>query len=89
MDPIQLLLTIILTVSTVLLAIVGIQLIFVLKELRKSLKKINEIIVAFEKFGGSLGYGFSELLGFFAGIKSLFKVIDIIRRKKNGKSSET
>ena len=89
MDPIQLLLNIVLTVSTILLVIVGIQLIFILKELRKTLKKINEIIVAFEKFGGSLGYGFSEVLGFFAAIKSLIKVFDILRRKKNGKSSET
>ncbi len=88
MDPVQLLLTVVLTVSTIILVIVGIQLIFILKELRKTLKKINEIIVSFERFGGSLGYGFSELLGFFTGIKSLIKVFDIIRRKKNGKSSE-
>lgn len=85
MDSTQLLLSVVLTVSTILLVIIGIQLIFVLKELRIALKKINEIIVAFERVGGSIEHGFSEVLGFFAGIKTLFKVIDILQHKKNGK----
>ncbi len=64
MDTTQLLLNIVLTISTILLVIVGIQLIFVLKELRLTLKKINGIIVAFEKVGGSVEHGFSEVWDF-------------------------
>lgn len=86
MDTTQLLLTVVLTVTTILLVIVGVQLIFVLRELRIILKKVNGIIEAFEKVGGSVEHGFSEFLGFFAGLKSLFKVVDIIHAKKNGKS---
>ncbi len=88
MDTTQLLLSAVLTISTILLVIVGIQLIFVLKELRTVLKKINQIIAAFEKVGGSLEHGFAEILGFFAGIKTLFKFIDIFHQKKNGKSKD-
>jgi hypothetical protein len=86
MDTTQLLLTVVLTVTTILLVIVGIQLIFVLKELRIILKKINGIIEAFEKVGGSVEHGWSELTGFFAGLKTFFKAIDFIHLKKNGKS---
>lgn len=86
MDTTQLLLTIVLAVSTILLVIVGIQLIFVLKELRITIKKIKEIIESFEKIGGSVEHGWTELTGFFAGLKSFFKAIDIIHLKKNGKS---
>lgn len=86
MDTTQLLLTVVLTVTTILLVIVGIQLIFVLKELRKTIKKINGIIEAFEKVGGSVEHGFNEVLGFFSGIKTVCKVVDIIHNKKSGKS---
>jgi hypothetical protein len=86
MDTTQLLLTVVLTVTTILLIVIGIQLIFVLKELRRALIKVNGIIDAFEKVGGSVEHGFSELTGFFAGAKSLFKIIDVLRNKKNGRS---
>lgn len=86
MDTTQLLLTVVLTITTILLVVVGIQLIFVLKELRAFLKKINGIVEAFEKVGGSVEHGFSEFIGFFTGIKTLFKVVDVIHSKKNGKS---
>lgn len=86
MDTTQLLLTIVLTVTTILLVIVGVQLIFLLKDLRMTIKKVNGIIESFEKLGGSVEHGFSEFIGFLAGIKTLFKVVDIIHHKKNGKS---
>lgn len=89
MDTTQLLLNAVLTVSTLLLVIVGIQLIFVLKEIRLTLKKIGGIIDTFEKVAGSVEHGFSEVLGFLAGVKTLFKIIDIFHSKKSGKSKDT
>jgi len=86
MDSTQLLLTVVLTVTTVLLVVVGIQLIFVLKELRKTLKKVNGIIENFEKIGTSVEHSFSEITGFVSGLKTIFKVIDLIHAKKNAKS---
>ena len=86
MDATQLLLTVVLTVTTVLLIVVGIQLIFVLKELRKTLKKVNGIIENFEKVGVSVEHSLSEVTGFVSGLKTIFKVIDLIHAKKNVKS---
>jgi hypothetical protein len=86
MDTTQILLTVVLTVTTILLIIIGFQFVLVLKELRTTLKKVNGIIEAFEKVGGSVEHGFSELTGFFAGAKGLFSIIDILHKKKNAKS---
>ena len=86
MDTTQLLLTVVLTLTTVLLVVVGIQLVFVLKELRRALQKINGIIDNFEKVGVSVEHSFSELTGFISGLKTIFKVIDLFHAKKNAKS---
>ncbi len=86
MDTTQLLLTVILTITTIILVIVGIQLIFVLRELRKILKRTNGVIDGFEKLGLSVEHGFSEVVGFVAGLKTILKTIDILHAKKNGKT---
>jgi uncharacterized protein YoxC len=84
METTQLLLTLILSLTTILLVIIGLQLIFILIDLRKILKKINQIIEGFEKVGTSLEHGFDEVLGFFSGVKVLLKIFDLFE-KKNGK----
>jgi hypothetical protein len=86
MDTTQLLLTVVLSVTTILLVIVGIQLIFVLKELRITIKKVNGIISGLEKIGLSVEHGFGEMTGFITGFKTIFKMVDILHSKKNGKS---
>ncbi len=86
MDPTQLLLSVVLTVTTILLIVVGIQLVFVLREIRKTLRKVNEIVDGFEKMGVSLEHSFSEMTGFLSGIKTLFKIVDLLHAKKNAKS---
>ncbi len=85
MDSTQLLLTVVLTVTTILLIIVGVQFIFVLRELRKILIKANAIIASFEKVGMTLDHGLGEIHGFISGLKTLFKVVDIFHSKKNGR----
>jgi len=89
MDTTQLLLTVVLTVTTILLVIIGIQLIFVLKELRRVLKRANQLADGFEKVGLSVEHGFSEVFGFLSGIKTIFKVFEVIQNKKNGKTDES
>lgn len=85
MDTTQLLLTVTLTITTFFLIVIGIQLIFVLKELRKILSKTNQVIEGFEKIGLNIEHGFSEFIGFFAGFKTLLKIFDSITAKKDGK----
>jgi len=86
MDTTQLLLTIVLSVTTILLIFIGIQLIFVLKEIRTILKKANDIVKGFEKVGLSVEHGLSEAFGFVTSFKSIFKIIELINAKKNGKT---
>lgn len=85
MDTTQLLLSATLIVTTVFLIVVGIQLIFVLRELRSALKKVNLIVEGFEKIGVGIEHSYNEIVGFLSGFKSLLKIIDAITHRKNGK----
>lgn len=88
MDATQLLLATVLIVTTLFLIIVGVQLFFVLRDLRASIKRVNTIIGGFEKVGTGMQHGFQEVLGFFGGLKSLFKILDIVHQKKNGRHKQ-
>ncbi|MBI4004507.1 hypothetical protein HY358_00035 [Candidatus Roizmanbacteria bacterium] len=83
MDSTQLLLTIVLSLSTCLLVVIGIQLIFILREFRAILNRINKIIEGFESLGTGLDHGLSEIAGFMNGFKALTKIINIVSPKKN------
>ena len=86
MDTTQLLLTVVLTVTTILLVVVGIQLIFILKDFRKLLKRVNNIVDQLEKIGVSFEHGFSEISGFISAIKTLFRLVNTLHAKKNVRS---
>jgi len=86
MDTTQLLLSVVLTVTTIFLIIVGIQLVFILKDLRQLLKKVNNIVKELEKVGVSFEHGFSEISGFLSSFKVIFRLINSLSNKKNGRS---
>ena len=83
MDATQILFSIVLTITTIFLVIIGTQLIFVLKELREGLKKVNKLIENFEKIGGSFEHGIAEIMGFISAIKTIVKLVDLFHKKKN------
>ncbi len=85
MDTTQLLLIIILSISCILLTIIGIQLIFVLKDLRQTIKRINKIVDGFESLGVGLDHGLGEVVGFFNGFKTVAKALEIVHHKRNEK----
>lgn len=74
MDLTQILLIISITVTSIFLILVGINLIFLLVELKKAIKKINSIADIFENFGQGIGSGVKNAI-------SLFKT-----KKRKGKS---
>lgn len=86
MDTTQLLLISILTISTIFTVIIGIQLFFVLIELRKTLTTVNKAIRGLESIGLGVEHGFSEIVGFFQGLKTIFKAVDIFAHKKDDES---
>jgi uncharacterized protein YoxC len=85
MDTMQILLIITLGTTTILSVIIGIQLIIVLKELKKTLTTINKITAGFESVGMGLERGFEEISGFMNGFKALFKLFELVSPKKNDK----
>jgi hypothetical protein len=82
MDTTQLLLIIVLAISCVLLVVVGIQVIFVLRELRSTLKRVNNVVDGFESLGVGLDHGLTEVVGFFNGFKSIAKALEIVHQHK-------
>jgi len=82
MDPTQVLLTLVLATTTVFLLIVGIQLIFLLRELRKTLKNVNSVVDGFKKIGFNVDSGFKEIAGFLIGVKTIIKLIDSVTKSK-------
>lgn len=65
MDLTQLLLIISLVVTSIFLVLVGLNLIFLLVELKKAVKKINSISDAFEKFGQGIESGVKDAINLF------------------------
>lgn len=86
MDTTQILLIITLGTCTVFSVIIGIQLIGVLHEFKKTLATINKIVDGFEAVGLNLEHGFSEVVGFVNGFKTIFKIFEVFAHKKNDKS---
>lgn len=83
MDPVQLLLIIILTLSSFFLAIVGIQLFLTLRQLQATLKHLNRVISGFESMGVGVSQGFQEIIGFMNGFKVISKAISLISQNKD------
>lgn len=81
-DSNQILIVSITTVMTILLTLVGIELILVLKEARKFLIRANSVLDEIEKVGFGLNQGYSEIKGFVSGIVKIFKIIDILSKKR-------
>ena len=88
MDTIQILLLIVLVISTIFLTVVGIQLALVLFEIRKTFRNVNKIIKGFDIIGMGLKHGIGEATGFINGFKTVLKVIDLYKNPKNDKSKK-
>jgi len=88
MDSIQILLIIILVISTVFITVVGIQLALVLFETRKILRSVNKVTKGFDNVAQGLSHGLGEATGFLNGFKTVMKVIDVYKNVKSEKSKK-
>ena len=70
------------TVMTIILSIIGVQLIVILKDFRIILRRVNNISEQIEKIGFNIGQGYSEVIGFVSGVKKLLMVVDQLSEKK-------
>jgi len=85
MDTIQILLIIVLSISTIILTVVGIQLVIIMQSVRKVLGRTNKILDGFDAIGTGLKHGIGEATGFINGFKTIMKIIDLYKNKKNEK----
>ena len=79
MDTTQLLLSVVLVVTTVLLVAVGIQLVFILRHVRRILGRIDRVVEVFEKMGVEVRGSLAEVKGFVLGMKSLVKLMSLLK----------
>lgn len=90
LDSSQILIVAAIAIMTAILTIVGIQLILVMKDVRRLLNRVNGIIDGVEKIGFNITHGSAEIIGFITGFKKLLSVIDSAsersKRKKNGQT---
>lgn len=70
MDPVQLVIIVISFILTFLFVFLGVQVWFILKEMRIGLSKMNKMLDDMGKVTGTVGEGFLSFGGFVSGIKS-------------------
>jgi hypothetical protein len=87
-DPAQMILLLVVVVLTVLLVILGIQVFFILKELRKTLDKPNKILDDTGKITESISEPVSLLSSVLMGIKSGMLVSSFFNKKKKEDKKE-
>lgn len=79
----QILLVSIVAILTILLVVIGVQLFYLLRELRVLIKKINNIVDDAEGLTKIVSSSFSSLSGFGAGLKAAANLVSLIRKKKD------
>jgi len=86
MDPIQLTIIIVTFTLTILLVVLGIQVFYILKEMRLSIHKANKMLDDAGAVTGTVSQGITSMSGFINGIKSGISLITSLKPKeeKNG-----
>lgn len=83
MDTTQILLTVVISVLTILLTVIGIQVALILGEFRKSIIKVNKIIDDAGTVTGGISHTVSGMGGIVDGLKAGLSVVHWFDRKKS------
>ncbi len=82
MDPVQLTIIIISFALALLFIVLGIQVSFILKEMRLSLQKMNKMLDDAGKVSGTISEGIVGMSGFMNGLKTGMSAITSLLHKK-------
>lgn len=82
MDTTQILLTVVITVLTVLLAVIGIQVVFILGEIRKTIIRMNKMLEDAGTITGGISKSLTNVGGLFEGLKTGLQVVNFFGKKK-------
>lgn len=84
----QILLFLVISVLTTVLSLAGIQVIYILRDLRETIKKANKIMDDFGIISSSVAKPIAGISGFITGLKSGVDVINLLLNKEKGKKHE-
>ncbi len=87
-QPAQILLIIVVSVLTSVLTACGIQVFYILKEIRESMKKTNKILDDAGLISSSVAKPISGISEFLMGLKSGAEVIRLLTKKKKEEEEE-
>ena len=82
MDTTQILLMVVISVLTIMMVVIGIQVVFILQEVRKSLAKTNKMLDDAGSVSGNISKTVSEATGLVEGIKTGLSLVSHFRGKK-------
>lgn len=83
MDITQILLIVVTVILTVLLVVIGIQVVYILKEVRKSMEKVNVMLDDATEVTGGISKSVTGMSGLVEGIKAGLSVVNIFGKKKS------
>jgi len=87
-DPVQVVLLIVIVLLSVLLMVLGIQVFFILRELRQTLFRATRILENTENITESVSQPLTFLSGLFLSGKSLSTISKILKRVKSSDGEE-
>lgn len=92
-DLSQVLLVIVITTLTILLTVIGIQIVYILREVRRAIEKMNKMLDDAGMITESIAHPISGLGGMVDGIKTGIKAIETLgtfltRKKKKDRKPE-
>ncbi len=82
MDTTQVLLTIVVTALTILLVVIGIQVVFIMQEFRKTIEKINKMLDDGGLVTSGIAKGVTGMGGLLEGIKTGLNVVNLFKKKE-------
>lgn len=86
LDITQTLLIVVITVLTILLAVIGVQVFFILRDMRATVKKTNKILEDTSSMTANFKRPFSSMTSLANGIKTGLEIISMLRERKEKSS---
>jgi hypothetical protein len=84
----QVILVVVITTLTILLTFIGIQVVYILKDLRETLQKVNKIVGQAESLTTAIAKPITGISSLIEGIQSSLKIAELLGYvKKNAKSA--
>ena len=76
------------TILTIVLSLVGVQIIFLLRDLRKTLAKIDSILENTQNFSSRLSHSLDSFGATISGFKTALSILGFFKKEKEKKENE-